>query len=145
MNAARDEATRLLLVDDDAREFLLILALLGQAFRSDRVDLDWERDRDRARDLIATGAYDAALISDRLGRRAGLDLIEEVVSTGCSTPMILMSGRDDPELEEEALCRGAADFLDKRRLSVAWLRVSLRHALAGARNAQALGPMRVMA
>ena len=129
--------TRVLLIDDDEDEFLIVSALLRESVRTtnvlcaSRVVLEWTDNNRAALEQIAAGAYDAYLIDYRLGDMTGLQLIERAVAGGCDAPLILLSGQDDPRVDAQAMRAGATDYLVKDQLSGALLERTLRYALAG--------------
>lgn len=81
-----------------------------------------------ALDLIRQQAHDAYLIDYRLGNRTGLDLIEEV-SGAANGPLILVTGFNDPALDELALTAGASDYLPKDRLTPEDIARSIRYSV----------------
>ena len=81
-----------------------------------------------ALDLIRQQRHDVYLIDHRLGNRTGLDLIEEL-SGVTNGPFILVTGFDDPALDDLALSAGASDYLSKGQLTVDGLTRAIRYAV----------------
>ena len=128
---------RLLLVDDDEEEYILTRGLLREV-QGKVIHLDWTGAYDEALDSIIHRRHDAYLIDHHLGPRSGLELIEEAYARGCRAPLILLTGYVNHELDMRALQAGAADFLDKKRLSGPLLERSVRYALERARMVERL-------
>ena len=119
---------RVLLVDDDEDDWVLVRdALDGSA--PCRYLVDWAATWDDGLVAIARGEHDVCLIDYRLGERSGIDLIREVVQTGRRTPLILLTGVGDDDVDRAAARVGAADYLVKGRLDGELLDRSIRYAL----------------
>lgn len=132
---------RVLLVDDDEDEFIVVRSLLQRSAATPeaaRFSVDWMGDAEMALKEIAKCAHDAYLIDYRLGDLTGLQLIERAVAAGCDAPLILLCGQDDPRVDAEAVRIGATDYLVKDQLSGALLERTLRYAIAGKQNEREL-------
>lgn len=102
---------RLLLVEDDPLDRDIVQRLLtrsGIAFELDHVD------------GVAAAAraletpYDCALFDLDLPDGSGLDLLRRLRASGCeTTPVIVLTGHDEPELATACLSAGAQDYLIK--------------------------------
>lgn len=79
-------------------------------------------------DLIRHQAHDVYLVDYRLGNRTGLDLIEEVAEAA-NGPFILITGFDDPALDDLALSAGASDYLSKNRFTPEDVTRSIRYSV----------------
>ncbi len=127
--------TKVLLVDDDRKEFILIEGLLDQVPDA-AIDLDWVTSLDEATKAIETGSYAAVLVDYHLGIQNGLDLIrrthQKLRFEGL--PLILMTGCGDFDLDEQAMAAGAAEYLDKNALTPTFLERTVRHAIQRARG-----------
>lgn len=120
---------RILLIDDDEDEYVLVRDMLAEAFGRSP-DLDWVSSWDDGLPAIAGDRYDVCLVDYRLGDRDGLDLIRKAVAEGCTAPTILMTGQDDREVDVLATEAGAADYLVKGRISPPLLERAIRYAIA---------------
>lgn len=135
---------RILLVDDDSDDYLLTRATL-ERIRGVRYSVAWAQTYEEALSALLTGPYDACLLDHRLGAKTGLMLLQEAQDAGCETPVIMLTGVGDPEVDLAAMAAGAADFLVKGRFDADLLEHTIRYAinhkrseLLLKRNAQAL-------
>ena len=132
---------RLLLVDDDKDEWLILRSLLRENAPMTGVlqfSLDWVGEAEAAAEQIGRAQHEAYLIDYRLGATTGLQIIERAVAAGCEAPLILLSGQDDPRVDAQAMRAGATDYLVKDQLSGALLERTLRYAIAGKKNERQL-------
>lgn len=121
------ETLRLLLVEDDEDDFLILRELLAdvpdQHFR-----LDWVSSYDEGLTRALFGEHDVLLVDYRLGADSGLALISQLNAQGIKAPMILLTGLADRELDERAIELGASDYLVKGEFSGLMLARSIRYA-----------------
>lgn len=123
------EVLHVLLIEDDEDDYLITRALLSKA-ESISCDLDWATSFDEGLERILSNQYDACLVDYRLGARTGLDLLEEVKEQGgVETPIILLTGQGDLEVDLNAMAAGAADYLSKERIDAPLLERSIRYAV----------------
>ena len=128
------DRVRVLLVEDDEDDYLLTRDLLAEIDGGGRYTLDWARTYEAALEMLSRGSHDVCLLDHRLGARTGIELLREARADGHASPMILLTGLADPELDLEAMRAGAADYLVKGQLSAALLERSIRYALAHRRS-----------
>ncbi|MFT4032669.1 MAG: PAS domain S-box protein [Siphonobacter sp.] len=118
--------TRVLIVDDDEDDYLLTSDYLrdipGRQFL-----LDWANGYSAALNKIQNN--DIVFVDFFLGAKTGLDLIEEVHRLGMTVPMVLLTGRGDRKVDEEATRRGAVDYLVKSDLNAEKLERCIRYAM----------------
>ena len=119
---------RLLLVEDDEDDFLLIRDLLAEAGDLHCV-LEWVDSFERGRLAIDCGAHDLYLIDNHLGADSGLELVRHAAARGVHQPLILLTGQDDSDLDARALELGASDYLVKGQFDSRLLARSIRYAL----------------
>ncbi len=119
----------ILLIEDDEDDYLITRALLSKAQSID-CELDWAHSFDDGLDRILSRQYDACLVDYRLGARTGLDLLQEVNDAGgVETPIILLTGQGDLEVDLNAMAAGAADYLSKEQIDAPLLERSIRYAV----------------
>ncbi|GAC1463106.1 MAG: hypothetical protein NVSMB9_00160 [Isosphaeraceae bacterium] len=126
-----------LLVDDDEDDYVLTRAILDEVEHS-RFGVEWVNAYEPALKALTDGRYDVCLLDYRLGRRNGLDLLREAAATGCRTPIILLTGQGDREVDLEAMKVGAADYLVKGQIAPCLLERSIRFAIERQRTLEAL-------
>ncbi|SDM92356.1 hybrid sensor histidine kinase/response regulator [Siphonobacter aquaeclarae] len=131
------EITRVLIVDDDEDDFLLTTEYLrdipGRQFQT-----DWVNGYAVAMEKIDSQTHDIVFVDFYLGAKTGLDLIEEAHQRGIFVPMVLLTGRGDRRVDEEATRRGAMDYLVKRDLDAEKLERCIRYALERAATLNSL-------
>lgn len=121
--------TRLLLVEDDEDDYLLTRGLLKE-LRGNSFELDWADNYDHALEMVADSTYDVLLLDYRLGARNGVELMRECFASGCRTPVILLTGQGDLDVDLDAMRAGAADYLVKDHIDAPMLERSIRYAMA---------------
>ena len=122
------EVIDVLLVEDDEDDYVITKALLSRA-ESIECNLDWAASYDDGLDAILSGEYDACLVDYRLGAHTGLDLLHAVNEQGNRTPIILLTGQGDLEIDLTAMAAGAADYLSKEEIDAPLLERSIRYAV----------------
>ena len=115
---------RVLLVEDDEDDYVIIRDLLSEM---ERFELEWVIDYDDALRAIEREEHDVCLLDYRLGERSGLELLREASGRGCKTPIILLTGQGDREVDLEAMQAGAADYLVKGQIDAPLLERSIRY------------------
>jgi len=137
---ASGEPIRVLLIDDDEDDHLLTRDLLSEIMEAgrERYRLDWQPDYEAALAALRAQAHDVYLLDYHLGGRTGLELLREAVASGCRTPIIMLTGLGDRDVDLEAMKVGAADYLNKGRLDAGLLDRAIRYALERARTLEAL-------
>jgi PAS domain S-box-containing protein len=111
-----DKVFRLLLLDEDEKDYWLILDLLSR-IKTSEFKIDWVKSKPEGLKAIANSQYNAYLIECQ-------SLIETIISQVTPAPVILLV--DNIESGIRALQIGAADYLDKNHLSTPLLEKSLR-------------------
>jgi signal transduction histidine kinase/HPt (histidine-containing phosphotransfer) domain-containing protein len=133
----QEAAVRVLLVDDDEDEYVIVGDLL-QVTGSDRFQLSWAPTYEQGLQSILSESCDVCLFDYRLGRRTGLDLLEEVTARPSHPQVILLTGEGDRGVDVTATKAGAADYLVKGGLTAADLERSIRYAVERGRILKAL-------
>lgn len=130
---------KILLVDDDEDDFILTRDVLTRAAHGDIYELSWCNNYAAAINAMLKCHYDIYLVDYHLGKYSGLDLLNEAVRSNCSEPVIILTGKGDSKIDEEALRLGAADYLTKDELNSEILTRAIRYAL---RHHNTLGQLR---
>ncbi|MBR8834530.1 MAG: response regulator [Stigonema ocellatum SAG 48.90 = DSM 106950] len=126
---------RVLLVDDDEDDYILTRDWFGE-FQVACCELKWVNSYQAASDAIAKNEHDIYLVDYRLGLHNGLELLREAIEAGCSSPIILLTGQGDKEIDIEAMKAGASDYLEKSQLTAPLLERSIRYAIERRRAEQ---------
>ncbi len=127
---AAQTATRetvVLLVEDDRDDFFLTQDLLKGIDREPH-RVVWAASYEAAKNELEERSFDVALVDYRIDGRTGLEFISQVGCNFPQTPMILLTGLQDPGLDLAAQQAGAADYLAKDNLTVELLDRSIRYA-----------------
>lgn len=121
---------RILIIDDDEADYLIVANQLRLAFPRSRVEIDWISDAKDVNPTVNLGTYDLWMVDQNLGSCQGLDIIHEMKGGGRALPMILLTGLDDRRIDELAAEYGAADYLLKDQLTPLLLNKTVRYAIA---------------
>jgi signal transduction histidine kinase len=119
---------RVLLVDDDEDEYVLMCHLLAE-IPDAHFTLDWVANYDAARDAFGRQAHDVYLVDYRLGARSGLDLLAEPSVVACKRPVIVLTGEGSREVDLEAMRLGATSYLAKTEINARLLERTIRYAV----------------
>lgn len=126
---------KVLLVDDDEDYYVLLGDWLNEA-RDTKFHLEWVSTYSAAVTEIAQQRHDVYLLDYCLGSRNGLELLREAISSGCTAPIIMLTGLGEHKIDLEAMQAGAVDYLEKGLINSASLEKSLRYALERKRSEQ---------
>ncbi|HLA30381.1 MAG TPA: EAL domain-containing protein [Pseudomonas sp.] len=119
---------KLLLIDDDEDDFIIIRDLLRQNPGID-LELDWCGGFQQGLAIVLRQEHDLYLVDYRLGADSGLELIDNALQQGVSKPIILLTGQGDARLDASAIELGAADYLVKGQFDGRQLLRSIRYAI----------------
>jgi two-component system response regulator QseB len=100
---------RVLLVEDDA----MIAQGLQTALRLSGFAVDLMRDGKSAAAALQTSTFDVVLLDLGLPHRDGLDVLRELRKRGDSTPVIVLTARDEIQHRIAGLDAGADDYIVK--------------------------------
>lgn len=100
---------RLLLVEDDPMIGETVLDLL----RDDGYAVDWVRDGAMAETAALDQDYDLILLDLGLPRKDGLEVLRELRTHKCRSPILIASARDAVQQRIEGLDAGADDYIVK--------------------------------
>jgi DNA-binding response OmpR family regulator len=100
---------RVLLVEDDG----MIAQGLQTALRQAGFAVDWMRDGGSAAAALQTTTFDVVLLDLGLPRRDGIDVLRDLRRSGNSTPVIILTARDEIQHRIAGLDAGADDYIVK--------------------------------
>ncbi|RPI32447.1 MAG: diguanylate cyclase [Chloroflexota bacterium] len=125
----------ILLVDDDEDEFILTRDLLtDRSYLSNDTEqvgfeLDWVGTYEAALDSFRNRRHDIYLVDYQLGIHDGLELLREAIGLGCKSPIIILTGQGNYDVDIAAMRAGAADYLVKGQIDPQLLERSIRYAV----------------
>lgn len=127
----------ILVVEDDEDDFLLINDYL-RGLPAWKCEVKWVYRYDEAVEELCLNNYTICFSDYRLGAKNGIDLIRDIQDRNCTTPIILLTGRGNYEIDIEATKAGAFDYLIKSDLDQDKLERTIRYALERINNLQKL-------
>jgi len=89
-------------------------------------------------DVLRASRVDCVLLDMLLPDADGFNGLEAVLTAAPQVPVVVLTGRDDDELGNLALRRGAQDFLGKKDATASIVRRTVRHAVERQRKQLAL-------
>ncbi|HZE83653.1 MAG TPA: ATP-binding protein [Puia sp.] len=120
--------TRILIVEDDEDDFLIIQGFIKDIPERDFL-IDWCYRYEDALDHISEGRYDIYFLDYLLGEKTGLDLLRDAMALGCEDPLVLLTGIGNRELDIQAMNIGAVDYLVKSEINREKLERCIRYSL----------------
>jgi len=119
---------KILLIDDDEDEYIIIKELLlGIPHLS--FDILWVDGYKNAIEMIGKHEHDLCLLDYRLGEVDGIEVMREFKKQGFNLPIILLTGKGNHDLDLQAMQEGAADYLEKASLEPISLERCIRYAV----------------
>ena len=131
------KSVRVLMVDDDEDDFILTRKLLEE-IEGTKYELHWISNFEAAFANLNSGDYDIILVDYYFGARTGVEILSEAYAEGCTTPMILLTGLGDRDVDFAAMQAGAADYLEKNELTARMLERTIRYAISAGQAREAL-------
>jgi two-component system cell cycle sensor histidine kinase/response regulator CckA len=122
------ETIKVLLIEDDEEDYILTRKLLSEV-KVGEYALDWASSYEEGLKTIKRREHDVCLVDYRLGDRSGVQFIREVWAARLTTPMILLTGQGNHDVDVEAMKAGATDYLVKDKTPAALLERTIRHAV----------------
>jgi PAS domain S-box-containing protein len=122
-----------LIIDDDEDDYFITSDYLKN-IQGKNFLIDWCYNYKNALDEIKREKHDVYLVDYRLGIKTGIDLIKEAIQLQFGTPFILLTGKGDIHIDEEAMQLGAFDYLIKADLTSEKLERSIRYSIDRART-----------
>ncbi|MCL1465917.1 adenylate/guanylate cyclase domain-containing protein [Argonema galeatum] len=128
---------KVLLVEDDEDDYLIARELLTE-IGSTQYELEWVSTYEEALEAIESDRHDVILVDFYLGRHTGLEILQAALEKSCQTPIIMLTGLGDREVDSQAIQAGASDYLVKSQLNPQLLERSIRHSIDRKRVEEAL-------
>jgi PAS domain S-box-containing protein len=126
----------ILIVDDDAVDRMAVRrAIVATGLGA---TVEEAEDAEVALAALTALPIDCALLDYQLPGRTGLELLREIRRRGLDVPVVMLTGKNDPETAVALMKAGAADFLPKAALSPDRLEPAIRNAVRVTRAERAL-------
>ena len=122
------QTTRILIVEDDADDFLIIEACIRD-IPEKKFHIDWCYDYEEALDHVRRHRYDLYFVDYLLGEKTGLELLREAMVLGCEEPVVLLTGIGNRDIDIQAMTIGAVDYLVKSDINTEKLERCIRYSL----------------
>jgi signal transduction histidine kinase/HPt (histidine-containing phosphotransfer) domain-containing protein len=122
------EMIKVLLIEDDEDDYILTRELLAEV-KSGKYALDWASSYEEGLTVARRGEHHVCLVDYRLGERSGVQLIRAARECGLTTPMILLTGQGNHDVDVEAMEAGATDYLVKDETPAARFERTIRYAV----------------
>ncbi len=129
---------KVLLVDDDEDDYILTRDIFYDIPERENYKLSWLNNYEEAINAMLKSHYDIYLVDYRLGKYTGIDLLHEAIKSNVDEPIIILTGKGDSKVDEEALETGAADYLVKDQIDPYTIERAIRYALKHKRTLKAL-------
>ena len=119
---------KVLIIEDDEDDYTIVKHYLSK-ISTINYDVYWSSDFDFALEDILKNEHDIYLIDHFLGKGEGLDLIKSAREAYIDKPLILLTGAKNESVDQEAMKKGASDFIIKSEVKVETLERTLRYAM----------------
>ena len=123
------DSIRILLVDDNEDDAMIAQDYLTRVPGRTYL-VDWASTFQKGVTALLTQHHDICIVDYCLDKGTGLDILAEATRCACPIPIIMISGTTDTTLREEALGKGAANFLFKSEVNAYRLECAIDGALA---------------
>lgn len=131
------KVVRVLVLDDNEDDFAFVKILLGKSLTYS-YQLEWAPTEATALAALQRGGFDVGLFDYKLGGTTGLEILRTLHAQQCEIPIILLTGSENPEVDQAALDAGAADYLCKSALDTTRLERAIRYSVSHAQMLSAL-------
>jgi len=119
---------RTLLINADRDQYVQMARLLDGIAASD-YDITWCADYQYALEAMLASIHDIVLLDYDHSPETCEELLRAANAHGCTTPIICLTERINPDLDRAAIKAGAADYLVKDRLDTAVVERTIRYAI----------------
>jgi signal transduction histidine kinase len=119
---------RVLLIEANELDARVMLRAFREAAET-RFDVERKVSLDDAIDALKGASYDCILVDLALPDTLGLRVLDAISEEAPATPVVVLTGLEDPRLAVEAVDRGAHDVLPKSRVDGDMVSRSIRYAV----------------
>jgi|GEM_PF-298382 len=131
------EVIKILLIEDNASEALLLREMLGREGIPE-FELEWVDSLSAGTEHLAAGRADLLLLNLSLLNGHTLESLVQHHPKNTNLPIVVLTNRDDESLAAKAMHGGAQDYLVKEQISSNLLRRSILYAIERAQVEEAL-------
>ncbi|HEY5826711.1 MAG TPA: ATP-binding protein [Cyclobacteriaceae bacterium] len=135
--SAHNQAIRVLVIDDDEDDFFITTDYIKN-IETAQFEIEWCSKYSEALKTITEKRHDIYFVDYRLGAKTGLDLLKEAITFKCEEPIVLLTGKGNQKVDQEAMESGAFDYLIKSELNSEKLERCIRYSLERAASVKAL-------
>jgi len=119
---------RILMIDDDEDDYFLVNSLL-QDTAPDQYEVEWAPTYQKGLNSIVKKEHELYLVDYRLGQYTGLDILRQFHDMGYEAPVIMLTGKGDYAIDNEAMMAGATDYLVKGEITGQELERAIRYGI----------------
>lgn len=119
---------RTLLINADGDQYLQMAKLLDAIAVAD-YEMTWCADYDYALEAMMAPIHDIILLDYQDAPQVCEELLRSASAHGCTTPILCITDKVNPELDRAAIKAGAADYLVKDRMDIASIERTIRYAI----------------
>lgn len=123
-----DQAIKILFIDREHGEYLLIADILSQV-RHVKYELVWCDQLDLALPQILSNNYDVVLLDFYWGDLSARDILNAAKVQANKTPIVIMTDEMEIEVDRDVIRTGASDYLIKGQIDHLLLERTLRYAI----------------
>lgn len=115
-------------IEDDHADFIILESLL-QASQRFRFKLTHVKSFQQAQQYLTEASHDIFLLDYFLGADTAIDFLKEATLLHIPQPVVVLTGADSGQIDDEVINLGAADFIPKNELSTSLLERTIHHAV----------------
>ena len=116
-----------LLVDDSEDDYVITRDLFSES-QAGGVNLEWVTSYEIGLERMRYKCHDVYILDYFLGDRTGVELLEWAVEHGIRSPVIILTGQSDHDLDLRAMKAGATEYLVKGETDASLLERTVRYA-----------------
>ncbi len=112
-----DTIIRVLLIEDNEDDFLIIRSILSNADRA-HYDLRHVETLDAGLKALEEATFDLVVVGFQFGQQTGLDFLDEVGRRDIAVPVMMTNGQGIEEAAVAAIKKGAVEYLPKTQAAL---------------------------
>lgn len=120
---------KVLIIDDDEDDYILTSEVISE-IQHTKYSVDWEYQYDFGIDKICRLEHDVYIVDYNLGSKTALHILEEIKEKCPFVPIIILTGKENKELDLLLMEGGACDYLVKSELTPTIIERSIRYAIS---------------